>query len=532
MKFDFLNQFDKRMKNVGMYAVLFRNSMNKNSWKQYGIETFYEQINFIFAVLLYIMDQSLREDVCTMDDITSYLDSINEEYFHKPLSYAQTKEMAEFIVNVILCDEGRAMYFDAYNFDDKSYKEQHVSYIANRIVYLEGEVRRTSYYMTDDGYTFLLGTLEIENNMKLTIYEMIFKLHLERATYDKAAEDVKQIFNRLRIQLQKIQEAMRKIKQNALSYSVTEYRELLEENLHSLEQTNRKFKAHKDMVNQRVKELEEKDINIQKLDDKERENLMHLKEIDRYLSRSIDELQKLFLNHFDLKTLYAKELESISQMALVKRYNLRTDLYDQVLKNADSLLNMEEFFRPLLKAPMKKSYNINQALHYPKSLKTKEDEDQADVLDFDAVAWEEEQRKLIRAKLKRYDGVIHTILREAKEKGSVSLKDIKESEEDTKTLIPNVEIFKEVIVELLKNKVIDVAAIRKERENMIAEQPLEFQVNLSVLAVLGEEEELGSINKITTIKLEDDETVTFEAVQNETGQTKNIVCSNIEFRVE
>ena len=55
----------------------------------------------------------------------------------------------------------------------------HISYVANRIVYLDQEVRRTSYYLTDDGYNLILSTLEIENNMKLTIHEMIFQMHLE-----------------------------------------------------------------------------------------------------------------------------------------------------------------------------------------------------------------------------------------------------------------------------------------------------------------------------------------------------------------
>ena len=49
-----------------------------------------------------------------------------------------------------------------------------ISYVANRVVYSEQDVKRTSYYLTDDGYNLLLSTLEIENNMKLTIHEMIF----------------------------------------------------------------------------------------------------------------------------------------------------------------------------------------------------------------------------------------------------------------------------------------------------------------------------------------------------------------------
>ena len=66
----------------------------------------------------------------------------------------------------------------------------HISYVANRIVYLDQEVRRTSYYLTDDGYNLILSTLEIENNMKFTIHEMIFRMHLENQSYDKAVDEI------------------------------------------------------------------------------------------------------------------------------------------------------------------------------------------------------------------------------------------------------------------------------------------------------------------------------------------------------
>ena len=53
------------MKNVGLYAVIVQNSVQKLSWKQYGFTKFDEQINLLFIVLLYIMEQSLKEEKCT-----------------------------------------------------------------------------------------------------------------------------------------------------------------------------------------------------------------------------------------------------------------------------------------------------------------------------------------------------------------------------------------------------------------------------------------------------------------------------------
>ncbi len=231
MQYEFLKHFPRRMKNVGLYAVLIQNSLQKATWKKYEFQTMDEQFNMIFAVLLYIMEQSLKEEHCTMDDIGAYIDTVNMQYFQKNMTFEDCRALGDFIVNVILSNEGKVMYFSGFNFEQKSYQQINISYVANRIVYSQQDVKRTSYYLTDDGYNLLLSTLEIENNMKLTIHEMIFQMHLEKQSYDKAVDEIKNVFNLLRIQLQKIQEAMGKIRRNALNYSVRDYQEILNENL-------------------------------------------------------------------------------------------------------------------------------------------------------------------------------------------------------------------------------------------------------------------------------------------------------------
>ena len=62
MQYEFLKQFPKRMKHVGMYALVLQNSSQKQTWKQYGFLKTDEQINIIFALMLYIMEQSLKEE--------------------------------------------------------------------------------------------------------------------------------------------------------------------------------------------------------------------------------------------------------------------------------------------------------------------------------------------------------------------------------------------------------------------------------------------------------------------------------------
>ena len=95
-------------------------------------------------------------------------------------------------------------------------------------------------------------------------------------------DEIKNVFNLLRIQLQKIQEAMGKIRRNALNYSVKDYQEILNENLETISDTKQKFQNYRELVKSRAKELEESNINVRRLTEKEEEKLNHLKEIEHY----------------------------------------------------------------------------------------------------------------------------------------------------------------------------------------------------------------------------------------------------------
>lgn len=107
---DFLKNFEQRMKFVGRYALLCSNSFGKQQWKDYGIETRDEQMNMLFTLLLFIMEYSLREENCTMDDIAAFVEDISYEYHAKKLSFEQSRDFARFMVEDILGNSGSSMY--------------------------------------------------------------------------------------------------------------------------------------------------------------------------------------------------------------------------------------------------------------------------------------------------------------------------------------------------------------------------------------------------------------------------------------
>ena len=535
MQYEFLKHFPRRMKNVGLYAMLIQNSSQKLTWKQYGFLKLDEQLNMVFSVMLYIMEQSLKEENCTMDDIGAYIDTLNMQYFEKNMTYEDCRKLGDFIVNVILSNEGKAMYFDGYNFEQNAYQIMHISYVANKIVYIDQELKRTSYYLTDDGYNLLLGTLEIESNMKLTIHEMIFQMHLEKQSYDKAVDEIKNVFNLLRIQLQKIQEAMGKIRRNALSYSVKDYETILDENLDTISDTKQKFQNYREMVKSRARELEEANINVKRLSEKEEEKLNNLREIEKYLNRTIDEHQKILNSHFDLKALYTRELEQLTQMSLIRRFSLRTELYDKILENPSALENLDFFLRPLFNREVEKTYNLNKAFQLQRPVRKREEENSEEILDFDEDAWQEEQERQRREKLKKYEVSLNRLLSFASAEGEISLQEIcvrtQENEGEREQLIPNVGIFKEIMVELIKNREIDIELLKKERSEYLQDRPGEFQLNDMLLQLVEEYPENRTISRIETYRMMDQGTVTFENITDENGRKKSIRCSNVLIRV-
>ena len=469
MQYDFLKHFPKRMKNVGLYAILVQNSSQKAIWRQYGFLKVDEQLNMIFAVMLYIMEQSLKEEIATIDYIGSFIDEINSLYLKKPLTYNECKELAEFIVNNILCDEGKAMYFRTFNFKKADYEDVNISFVKNKIEYVDG-VRKVSYSLTEEGYSLLLSTLEIEENLKVTIDEIIFKMHLDKASYDKAVDDIKNIFNSMRIRVQNMDDAIRRIRENPLSYSIDDYKKMMTGNLELIKNSKEKFILHKQNIDQKIKEFTEKDIHISELTDEEKENLNNLRIINKYLGRTIDEDQRIMKKHFSLKEIYGKELENISKMSLIERFNFKTEVYNRILDNANLLENVDDILRPLFIMDPVKRYNINKSLEYQKSIKN-ESVEEDELLTFDEKDMiEEENRKKIE-RLKKYKKVIEIILMFAVKKNSITLNErnnmISENESLKENLIPDVRIFREVIIEMLKNGCVDIEEVKEERKNTV-----------------------------------------------------------------
>lgn len=531
----FLKNFDKRMKKVGAYSILMKNTINKTTWKNYYFSEFYEQINIIFAVMLFIMEESLKDNYCTIDDIGNFIDEINTRSFKKPLGFDECLELANFIVNTVLCDDGKTMYFSGFNFDENEYKEINISYLSNKIVYIDDAKRRVSYHLSDEGYNLILSTLEIENNLSITIQEIIFKMHLEKADYDKAVDDIKNLFTKIKIQLQKMNDAIRKIKTNVLNYSIEEYNKLQNENLDSLSDMRQKLTHHREFVDQKIRELKEKDIHIEKLDETEIKNLRHLSEIERYLNQAIEHQQELLGAHFDFKYIYSRELEEMTAMSIIKRFNIHSDLYEKILVDSAKLDNLDYIFRPLFISPYDKTYSINKCLQYQRKITIKETEEDEE-MSFEEIDYIKEKEELAKQKLKKYQTSLKTIMNLIINEKSKSLLEISniviDNEKLKSSLIPNIEVFREIIIELLKAKELHIKELKEERTNSINDNAnYEFNLSNMILDIIDSNIDFNYIENIKINKNLEHKEVKFYEVKSDEKIIKTLNCSDIIFEI-
>ena len=195
---------------------------------------------------------------------------------------------------------------------------------------------------------------------------------------------------------------------------------------------------------------------------------------------------------------------------------------------------MEIFLRPLFGNTPEKIYNLTKATELQKPVRKKGEEESQAVLEFGDETWMEEEERLRQQKLAKYEDCLLALLQKAMaaEEKEISLEAIRqgmeEGGEEFQRLFPNVQIFKEVMVELLRGREIDIQVLREERRNFIGEFSGGFQLNEMLLNLI--EEHALPIHRITVYRIEDGKVISFENVPDQAGRYKNICCSNVLIR--
>lgn len=223
-------------------------------------------------------------------------------------------------------------------------------------------------------------------------------------------------------------------------------------------------------------------------------------------------------------------------MSIIKRYNIQTDLYDKVLDDSSKLDNLDNVLRPLFISKPDKIYNINKCLQYQRAIK-KEDIESDEEIEFDEEEYSREKELKKREKLKKYETCIKTILEFFKENKKISLEDISfaanKDENLKRNLIPNIEIFREVVINFLSSRAIDINALKEEKNKSIYDsEDYEFNLSEMILNIVENDIDLSFIENIKICKNEENKKVKFYEVETDDKFIKVLNCSDIVFECD
>ena len=223
-------------------------------------------------------------------------------------------------------------------------------------------------------------------------------------------------------------------------------------------------------------------------------------------------------------------------MALIERFDIKKNLYDKILENPQLLENIHIFLNPLFSKKPNKIYNINKAFTFQTVIKNGQEEEDEQLEEINEEYEEEIKTKKKRERLEKCNRIISIIMENALPKERITLAELLDLTDDNEALkrefVPTVEIFKEVLVEMIKARNIDISELRQEKKTFIDSGEIEFQLNNSILDIIDENIEFKNIKYISINKIERNSEVKIKNVIDENGNYKNLICSDLLFEVK
>lgn len=495
MNSDFYKDMAQRVNTIALFGKLFMLLRSRaRSLESFGFERQEDQILVVFLLLRVVMEKTLSEELCTLDDMAAALSEMNADLFHLSRSYSEFRELAALIVDKIVSNEGESIVFQAFGREEY---EVPLNYLSSRVVY-ESDSPRVSYSMTDDGFKLMLSTLEMEENMQLQFRDMIFQMQLKRKNYSRALDEIRHIFDILKIRRLEIQERMTTVKKDALIIDPAGYREMIQENYEIMTDSRNRFGHYEKQVEEQLRLLKEKQADSS-LELADFENLQTLRRIKEMLGKSIISITEILTALTDFSNLFSQELTAQFRANGRRSYSFTRLVMDPVLENPDLLEKIEGYLKPLFAHRPGPVFQLSHAFEY-RQLITKNEEEDLEEVDEEYDRHLEEERKALR-KQKR-DNLNRSVFMLTESllntPGHVlSLQEFGQPE----NFLPDPGHARQLLSEWSMTSRVDLAMLKEDASDLVLEAEIPFSFSLSLLENYHRLPGLGDYDLLTVRKI-------------------------------
>ena len=513
------------------YVVATKNLLNN-----YGFDNI-QGINLVYTLMCFVLDKSLKDEECTLEHMSSFLDNIISKYYFQTLSEEETHEITRFIVYKVLRNDGKPFSFDAHNYTEDKIIIFQYHLLQQRPS--KSNKDKSTFYLTEEGYRLLLGSFEVDEKTQIDINQMVLELSLKRKNFTQGLIAIENLNNLITSQINIINNFIIKTRENILAINQEEFEENFVKNIEVLREQNTKFDELKGII-----VLEEKRLRSAEGTTLEAsyESLRQLGRIKELLISISQKAGKLINKHFEFKKEYIKALEDISYYYNIKKIDMKENILKPIEADANKLENIHFLLNPLFNSNLKKHFNINKIFQEQKIYGLDAEDDAVLIDDIDK---DLEEEKRLKAKRAQYAEIVATILKFAIDRRNTDFKELiqfysNKGEEDYKKLVPTIRMLAEVIIEFLRIGDIDVNYLVQSSEKDYVNEEIEFDFKTILVQEISKKYRLANVNMIKFYKAPSGEKVEVKEWAEETEvleamdfATINVVkCPNFIMEVE
>ena len=491
-------------------------------------------INLVYSLMCFVLDRSLKDEECTLNNMAVLLEDLSANYYDKVLTSEEAYNITHFIVYKILRNDGKPFMFTTIDYSINENKVFDFHLLQQKTSKVDNN--KSTFNLTQEGYRLILGALEVDEKTQIDINQMILELSLKKKNFSQGLSAVENLNNLITAQINVVNNFIYRTRENIFSIEQRDFEENFLKNIEVLKEQNKKFDELKEIIIVEEERLGKSEGEISKENYESLRQLGRIKELLITISYKAGEL---IACHFHFKDEYKKALEEASFYYNNKRINIKEDLLKPIEQDASRLGSVFKLFNPLFKASINKKFNINYMFNEQK-LYFKEDEDEEILIN----VTENEDLELLEKQKNReqYKEIVSVVLDFLVEHRTSNLKVLMDFYKDKsileyKKLVPSVRRFSEVLIELLRIGSIDVEEMIKDQNEAYENEEIEFDLRAILVDEIQKKYRFVSIRYISFNKCSDGIklTITEKAEENSVEDfttLETLTCPNIIMKLE
>ncbi len=500
MTYEFLKSFHKRAEIIAITESITTRVSKKVKLREYGING-NESINLVMLVLCFIMEKSLLEEICTKNDIATYIGRLDGEYLKKGVPNEEYVNVADFLVKECLQNNGVPHYFDTYNFEVGQEEKINIKLIDDKRIEFENE-GVYSYYMTPQGYKFMFNTLEIEETLQVSIEQFKLSLSIKKRNFGAARANVDSLFNIGKTQIQRINYFIKKVKEDIGSAGIGEYEEIYNHTFASIDEQKEGYDSLYELIAKAEDSIMEGGRTHADQEALEREvaNIAYIKGKLKFI---INEQSNLLLKQQELQKVYDEAVDNILYIGFENRLNFEDAVLKRLEGNPDLSEPLVSILRPLFKPRIHKLFHMGMALREQKFAGGTVVEGNNVLMSNRYFSHLEGERDVrIRVLNEQYLSIFETIVSQALD-GSNQAVTLSEllllPEGEYGKLVPELKVLTNVLLQLTNLAHVDFTTINRQKAKTVFNPSEEFDVKYCVLSLLNKDERYQAVSSLKIV---------------------------------